>query len=527
MLTNTTIAAGINSPVRQIKTQVVFVLDDGTTLHFRETDRVKSFTVDRVGEGKFIGYGICQRINIKLIDKDRELTTIHAGNKLYVFLGTNGGNINPFPHFYITEIHRDENTNEMSITGYDKLYDAATHTTSEITINEYTIKELATECGKLIGLSTTQFIGVDDATLNIAYSTGANFEGTETIRDALNAIAEATQTIYYVYGDYKLIFKRLDKDGEAVYTIDRNRYYTLKNSDNRRVSAVCHATELGDNVSADTGVTGTVIYIRDNPLWELRDDIADLVDNALIAVGGLTVNQFECEWRGNFLLEIGDKIALITKDNETVYSYVLDDVIEYDGTLKQNTKWSYTQSDAETESNPTNLGELIKQTYARVDKANKNIELMVSEIDGLETNMSNLVLTTEGIAATVSNTTKTVDDLTEDVETLMNKVSTQISSEDVKILIEKTISNEVTSVTTNTGFTFNDEGLTVSKSDSEMKTQITDDGMTVFKNDEAVLVADNEGVKAANLHATTFLIIGKNSRFEDYDNRTGCFWIGG
>ena len=61
-----------------------------------------------------------------------------------------------------------------------------------------------------------------------------------------------------------------------------------------------------------------------------------------------------------------------------------------------------------------------------------------------------------------------------------------------------------------------------------MKTQITEDGMTVYKNNESVLVANNVGVEAVNLHATTYLIIGNNSRFENYnDTRTGCFWIGG
>lgn len=53
--------------------------------------------------------------------------------------------------------------------------------------------------------------------------------------------------------------------------------------------------------------------------------------------------------------------------------------------------------------------------------------------------------------------------------------------------------------------------------------------MTVKRNEEEVLKANNNGVDAVNLHATTYLIIGNNSRFEDYDNgsRTGCFWIGG
>ena len=61
-----------------------------------------------------------------------------------------------------------------------------------------------------------------------------------------------------------------------------------------------------------------------------------------------------------------------------------------------------------------------------------------------------------------------------------------------------------------------------------MSTQITDDGMTVYRSGEAVLIANNEGVQAEDLHATTYLIIGNNSRFEDMgSDRTACFWIGG
>lgn len=59
-----------------------------------------------------------------------------------------------------------------------------------------------------------------------------------------------------------------------------------------------------------------------------------------------------------------------------------------------------------------------------------------------------------------------------------------------------------------------------------MKTQITEDGMTVYRGSEEQLVADKDGVFAKNLHATTYLIIGTYSRFEDYNGRTGCFWIG-
>lgn len=55
--------------------------------------------------------------------------------------------------------------------------------------------------------------------------------------------------------------------------------------------------------------------------------------------------------------------------------------------------------------------------------------------------------------------------------------------------------------------------------------------MYVTRSEEEILTANNEGVNAINLTARQYLIIGKNSRIEDYTNgtdgnRTACFYIG-
>ena len=285
-------------------------------------------------------------------------------------------------------------------------------------------------------------------------------------------------------------------------------------------------------MEATTGESGTTQYVRDNPFWDLREDIDAIVENALARVAGLTINQFACEWRGNFLLEIGDQIALTTKDGGTVYSYVLNDVVNYDGTLSEETQWSYTESEGETASNPSTLGEALKQTYARVDKANKQIELLASDSNANTKSISLLQLETSGINASVQKieegTSAALDNLSGDVASLTSKVAAQMTPEDVRLTISKELENGAEKVVTATGFTFDESGLTVSKTGSEMTTTITEDGMMVYRDNTAVLTANNVGVDAVNLHATTYLIIGENSRFEDYDNgRTGCFWIGG
>ena len=103
--------------------------------------------------------------------------------------------------------------------------------------------------------------------------------------------------------------------------------------------------------------------------------------------------------------------------------------------------------------------------------------------------------------------------------------------------------NGVSKVITKTGYSFTDDGMIVQKTNNpEMKTQITDNGMMVYKktgfekNSETgeeiptftpTLTANNKGVDAVNLNASTYLVVGGRSRFQNYgSNRTGCFWIG-
>ncbi|MGM9543611.1 MAG: hypothetical protein ACI3T9_01375 [Romboutsia timonensis] len=528
------ITSALNSPVR--KTQAKVELYEGSTLvnTFYYNDRLINFDIERVGEeSKFFGFGICQRLNVHLIDKNRELdipTTI----SIKVYLGNEDTYISPYPLFNVNEVHRDENTNELSITAYDNLYGASTHKVGELEITSYTVEEFAAAAGAIIEASGVEIVNLGEAETCFAtsYESGANFGGTETIREALDDVAEATQTIYYLNSDEKLVFKRLDKDKAADLSITKSDYITLSSRTSRRLAKIFHVTELGDNVSASTTETGSTQYVRDNAFWSLRDDIGTLVDNALAAVGGLTINQFDLgDWRGNYLLEIGDKISLTTKDNGTVNSFVLNDTVSYNGGLSEKTSWSYTDNEEETADNPTSLGDVLKQTTAKVDKASQTIELMASSVEDNTEAVSSLLLNTESITASVQEMKDENEaaraSMEDEIAELSSKVNATITAEDVKVEIQKELLDGVDKVTTSTGFTFNDEGLSVSKTDSEMKTTITEDGMTVYKNEEAVLTANNVGVNAVNLHATTYLIIGTNSRFEDYNgNRTGCFFIG-
>ena len=157
-----------------------------------------------------------------------------------------------------------------------------------------------------------------------------------------------------------------------------------------------------------------------------------------------------------------------------------------------------------------------------------------SETRTLKESVTSLQLGTDSINASVKSlqetVTNTTNGLAQDIQSVQNQVNLAMTSDDVKIEIQKEMSKGTNKVSTSTGFTFDDNGLKVSKSDSEMSTQITEDGMKVYRNNEVVLTANNQGVDAKNLHATTYLIIGNHSRMEDFSEdgvkRTAMFWIG-
>lgn len=510
---------------------------------FTHEDAIKTIEIQRVGDNsKFFGFGICQRLNMHIVDLDNIRNPLADSDikiKLGVKLPSGSVEFIGFPTFKVSERNREEEEGELSITAYDKLDKAGSITVADLGIEPpYTIRAFVQKCAEKLGVGCVfDNVSSTDAMFALSYADGANFDGTESVRFALDAAAEATQCVYYIDESDNLRFKRLVVSGASVATITDDDYFIFHHKENRRLTNISHVTELGDNVTTTNTTIGTTQYIRNNPFWDLREDIGTVVENALSNVNGMTISQFDCEWRGNLPLEIGDKIEIKqVKTSDCVQpAYVFDDVISFDGGYGQKTQWSYSQSNAETESNPSTLGDALNQTYAKVDKVNKQITLVASQADENSQQISAIQINTDSISQSVEEVQKNVevqlDGVNTEIANLTERVETTMTKDEFTIEIQKITETPTQKVETTTGFTFDETGLTIDKTGSEMSTQITEDGMTVSKGGEVVLTANNEGVEALNLHATTYLIIGENSRFEDYTKngqpRTGCFFIGG
>lgn len=540
MINNTIHLNEINAPKQKIMASVEVIKNSTLIANCTCEDALIDFKVERVGEGKFFGYGICQKLTVNLIDKERQLA-IDADCMLRVKFTVNDNNCYPFTYFYINpnDITRDEETNNIEIVAYDAISKAANYTFSDLGLEPpYTYNNVLQAAKTLLNITSIQINNLDN--WEYTFENGANFDGTENLRAVLDALAEATQTVYFLTNRI-LNFARNTRNNIAIaYSIDRNKYFTLKTQEPVVLAGVCHTTALEGNGTEATaeGVEGVTQYVRDNPFWEAiaaDGNIGDTLNTVIDKVGGSSIAQFNCEWAGNYLLQPVDRIALETEDGNIITSFVLDDTIFYDGTLSQITAFKYTPDERETAANPSNLGDALNKTFARVDKVNKQVEIVVSDVEANKSEIAAIRADTESITATVSSLETSTEAALDDIQTSIQSLETQITqtAENVKIEIKQEIQEQgADKVTTATGFTFDESGLTIHEEGKEVTTNINNNGMTVYKNEEAVLVANEEGVTAVDLHAKTYLLIGESSRLEDWENadnsrRTACFWIGG
>lgn len=427
----------LTSPVREIGARVE--LYEGSTLlnSFSCEDRLIEFTVERVGEeSKFFGFGIVQRLNVKLIDKDRELS-INSNHSLKVKFMVEGYFSTPYPTFYVTEVNRDEKTNQLSITAYDLLNKNSQKTVGDLVLTApYTTIDFINAAKEAIEATGWAWIGptasTEESSFTLSFADGGNFEGHELLREALNDVAEITQSIYYIDRNDWLTFKRLSTTANADLTISKDDYIELSSGTTHKLSRIYKTTELGNNIYSPATGTDDNQYIRDNAFYELLADstVAQLLQWGIEYVGGLAITQFDCNWRGNFLLEPGDKLKLEAKDGTYFISYLLDDVVEYKGYLTETTKWDYNPEEGE-HSNPSTLGDILNQTVAKVDKVNKEITLVVKDTEDMREEVNQIKVSTEGIELSVKALEEEVENFAEitiNEDAIVSKVEQRVNA---------------------------------------------------------------------------------------------------
>ena len=127
--------------------------------------------------------------------------------------------------------------------------------------------------------------------------------------------------------------------------------------------------------------------------------------------------------------------------------------------------------------------------------------------------------------------------------------TTELSSSDFKVQIENIQNNGVDKITTSMGYTFNDKGLNINRDNADTGTIVDEAGVQVidktgyqetdilyagYIKEDNTKYSDYVGqtiVSTTNLIVRNYLVVGDNSRFENYKNPilggqgTGAFEI--
>lgn len=497
--------------------------NEGAEYILEPSNNLKSFKIEKTSpSGKFFGFAVAQRLEVEVLGI---VENIQKGDRLYPSVGIKDNFISvDLPYFYVEEVNFNKVENTTIITGYDIIGKSNNILIKDVevnyplTLNEYS----ALVVEKLDGVLS--FNGV-----NFTLDSAPNFEGNEDLATVLAAIAEASGSICYVQNRNNIKFRTLNNI--VLDTLTPSNYFNFTTSNKITLTEIASATELGDNYTH--GTEGYSQVLRENPFIDLAGDVASRLSSIGSYVIGLTGTAYELNWRGCPAYELGDLIEIVEKDGMAQRVYFLNETLTYNGGLSSSSNWDVAETER-VDASPTSISKIISKTYAKVDKLNREIILAVEETEALQSEISSIKVEAEGILAQAEFVAEKADGAltaaNNNMSVLSQQVQAAVTSEDVSIAIKQEISNGVTSVKTKTGFTFNEDGLTIDKSGSEMTTQITEDGMKVYRDNTEVLTANNKGVEAINLHATTFLTINNLTRFENYTNendtrRTGCFWL--
>lgn len=463
-----------------------------------------------------LGSVVSQSVEIKLY-KTAVPETI---SKIYIESGI-ANEVVPIGYFNLEEISKDDDYT-VNLKLFDNMikfefnYDG-----SEIIENEESTKiidVLQDICNKAgVELGSTSFLNMNQEV--------AVYDNSISARTYLSYIAEQAGGFACIGRDGKLYIKYI---GENTSELNSKYLQNFKLGEKFKISRVYYEDgvqtfEKGEN-------SQNTLYIKQENMYIVNQE---QIDNIFNKINGLEAYSFEGDSIIDPSLDVGD--LLIIDGKKIIYQ----GSIAYVGKFKANIS-SKIQCSSKQETTTKTTSQTV---------INRRVQSEINQIDG---NIRNLVEKTEeieqianGQSVEINNNYNEIiqklgDYATQaDIITVKNSVETVTSSTEYAINVVEDIKlNGISKVKTSTNYTFDENGLSISKDGAKTKSILNEIGLRIEDNTgsskESLLFAgyDEETgetlVKSKNMTIEKYLVIGKYSRIEDYDNNgTGIFWIGG
>ena len=493
-------------------------------LELNQSNKIQEFTIDSgcYVDGNIVGSVYVKKIIAQLIDAlEDTIENRQFEASVGVKYEDNEEEIIEYQKMgsYVVEKPKDEQTeNYTSFIGYDLLMQ---HLEDKYTTNlDYdndtiTIADVYEELCTNLELTpvTTTFT---NSTISVE---GNPFTNNESNRVVLNAIAKVACAFVDIdYENNRIDLKWLSNTID--YTFQKSDYSTLEGGKTIYGpvnSLIIKSSEIdSENVSYEDSESIELngehqLVISEDYFLHNQEKRTQALSSIWNKVNGLTYA--ECTLTtalGKPFLKPGNKIRIYTDTNSYIDSYVLLNQFKYDGTLSNVIKCPVlTAQEIKTKQNVT-LPQKLRQTEIDINKQEGRITEIVGQV-----NETNEIL--NGVIATTTENERKIE-----------VVSTNIDE-----------NGEVTSVKTTDGFTFNNNGMNITKSGERYNTQHTYKG-SYFKDGETIVgQVDVNGGKFKDMDLYGVYRYGKNSiddepmfiaqLYTDSNNEEcfGHFWNGG
>jgi len=452
--------------------------------HNSQTEEYKHFSIGNISylpeENIYIGIqrgNTWDNIKTKVLDKiGGELKIYRQNGHLFIDL------VEEIGYHSVTSIEIGKNMKAIT-----KESDPSSFITRLIPLGaKKKIKE-EDENGKLVDVETEERIGIESVNNDIPY-----------IEDSLAVQKFGIITNYQTW----------DNVNDPSILLTKARKFL---SDSNKVIQKYSITALDLNLiglELDNFQKGNYYQVKNNLLninEELRiiKKTTDIINYSSSSLEFGSSSKTLSEIQNNKEKDLIDRIETIEANyvpNEGI-TQIVDEQIKNNSTINQM---------------PDKILSEVSETYeARLVKINEQVEDVTE-------NLNSNYPTKSDIDSSFKETEDSIKIIKEEI------VKVQQTASDLNISITNINQYGVNRVVTTTGYRFDENGLDISKTGTEMHNLITNLGMFVKRDTEEVLGADNTGVRAENITVRNYLNIGKNSRIEDYlDDQTAIFFVGG
>ena len=508
-------------------------LPDGTEIFSGDGQNVAVQSVvitEHVNNQQELAVGsVCAKmVDVNILADDGSVP-ISEGDEISVFRVDDGGGRQLVSKFYIEEPTK-VNAHKMRIIGFDavsKLDKDLTEWLASLDEWPYTVSHLSKLVCEQCGLTLINSSGLN-ADSWVYQFTAEAVTGRHLLQWAsqtMGCFCRATPEGNIEYAWYtpndQVSISPTGQNGDVYFFQNQLSLSDYQVYPVEKVQLRMSSEDVGTVFPNEEGEKNTYI-IENNPMLIAHnaDSLTGVAETLFDRLSAVTYTPFKVQIPTTPAISAGDILKITDAYGKSYSVYVMKktsngqrDTLEGTGSYKRGSTTAVNNLSYRALSGKVlNLRTDVDGIKAENKDTQGRLTSFELDLTGIRTQVSQQQAQTEGV--------------------LQKLTAVEQNSQGLTVQVQSILDNGVDKIKTGMGYTFNDDGLKISREGSEIENKLDHTGMYVSRRGENVLQATADGVKAVDITVKNYLVVGSHARFEDYKdttsrNRTACFYLEG